>query len=145
MIKYTTDKNQFIEVSHKKLFDRFLGQDVDLMKALDSLDKKIAKAKEKVKELEAELDALNGELPIECQSSSNGEGCGAIHKIKDIVYIQSFWYTSPHGCSGGDYWNYGEGRFRCPSCGVKNRLYNRTWYDQFSNLFKSIEKEYDRR
>lgn len=50
------------------------------------------------------------------------EACGKMHKIKDLVGVQTYWYTSPHGCTGGDYWNTGEFRFVCPETNILNRL-----------------------
>ncbi len=41
--------------------------------------------------------------------------CGDMHRIKDCTAIQTHWYTRPHGCTGGDYWNTGELHILCPS------------------------------
>lgn len=41
--------------------------------------------------------------------------CGHTHRIKDCTAIQTHWYTRPHGCTGGDYWNTGELHILCPS------------------------------
>lgn len=48
--------------------------------------------------------------------------CGNTQKVKDSVFYQTHWYTPPCGCSGGDYWNLGEGRVICSSCGLMIRL-----------------------
>ena len=48
--------------------------------------------------------------------------CGKLSPVKNCTYIQTYWYTLPHGCTGGDYWNLGEGQFLCPNCETRNRL-----------------------
>jgi hypothetical protein len=72
------------------------------------------------------------------------DGCGAQLPIADIVYIQTHWYTEPSGCTGGDYWNQGEGQFVCPKCGAENRLYERPEVEKLKSYFKSVEDRHDR-
>lgn len=80
---------------------------------------------------------------VKCTTQvATGKGCGALHAIKDLTYIQTHWYTRPHGCSGGDYWNQGEGQFICPSCGHRNRLYATPEVQKMKRHFKSIEDTY---
>jgi hypothetical protein len=71
-------------------------------------------------------------------------GCGAILPVKELTYIQTHWYTEPSGCTGGDYWNQGEGQFVCPKCGEKNRLYERPAVAALKPYFKNVENRHDR-
>lgn len=48
--------------------------------------------------------------------------CASHYAIATQVYVQTHWYVSPHGCTGGDYWNEGEGNWKCPDCGFVNRF-----------------------
>lgn len=48
--------------------------------------------------------------------------CAKAEPISTQVYIQTHWYTSPHGCTGGDYWNQGEAQWQCPNCWFVNRF-----------------------
>lgn len=72
--------------------------------------------------------------------------CKTLHKIGELTYIQTHWYTPPRGCTEGDYWNEGEGEFKCPSCGQLNRMtYRKPEFEKLKYSFKDIEKTYDRR
>lgn len=51
--------------------------------------------------------------------------CKKAEPISTQTYIQTHWYTSPHGCNGGDHWNQGEANWICPNCGFKNRFDDR--------------------
>jgi hypothetical protein len=66
------------------------------------------------------------------------DGCGRVTKVSKIDYIQTFWYTEPYGCVGGDYWNEGEGQFVCPKCGALNRLYERPEVVRLRGIFRNI-------
>ena len=48
--------------------------------------------------------------------------CGKANAIKDTQLIQTYFYVSPHGCTGGDYWLPGEKVLLC-ECGNRSRLY----------------------
>ena len=73
--------------------------------------------------------------------------CGGRTKIKTLTLIQTHWYESPHGCTGGDLWHSGESQVRCPKCGFVNRdcfgsrLKSQTNYP---NAFLNIEQIYNR-
>lgn len=69
-------------------------------------------------------------------------GCGATLRVADLTYIQTHWYTAPYSCSGGDYWNQGEGQFMCPKCGEKNRLYERPEVEKLKSRFKDVKDTY---
>lgn len=88
-------------------------------------------------------------------------GCGKQHMLKDCIGIQTHWYTRPHGCIGGDYWNRGEFQIVCPKTDHKNRIMFDDWdvpyedrekyeYDteaqfisEYRNYFKEIIEDYD--
>lgn len=72
------------------------------------------------------------------------DGCGASLRVSDLTYLQTHWYTEPYSCTGGDYWNQGEGQFICPKCGAKNRLYERSEVEKLKKYFKAVENKYDR-
>lgn len=94
-----------------------------------------------------QLDVERGKKKFVC-------GCGEDHVIKDCVAIQTHWYTSPHGCTGGDYWNEGEIQIICPVTDNKNRIhfkdppdykfrlhYTHSAEMQFSRLYMKLFKE----
>jgi len=97
----------------------------------------------------ADLAVQRGLLEIECAS------CGGRHAVKDLTAVQTHWYVSPHGCTGGDYWKEGEMQFVCPRTGVRNRLLfdnhdvpwdERNKYDnnpelQFRRVFRPLFRE----
>lgn len=106
-------------------------------------------------ELLKKMDEKKANLRFRC-------GCGRTHRIKDCVAIQTHWYTSPSGCTGGDYWNIGEMQIICPVTDVKNRCmfnnYDVDWTkrddyaynaekqfrSQYKGLFKEVIDDYDK-
>ncbi len=72
------------------------------------------------------------------------DGCGAMLCIGDLEYIQTHWYTEPYSCTGGDYWNAGEGQFVCPKCLKLNRLYERPDVVDMKQFFGSVRDTYER-
>ena len=64
--------------------------------------------------------------------------CNTLHKISDLIYIQTHWYTPPHGCTGGDYLTAGEGQFKCPNCELINRLYNSKNVEELKQYFLEV-------
>jgi transcription initiation factor IIE alpha subunit len=93
--------------------------------------------------LEAESDAF-GRKYITCTSNVayRGNGCGKRFQIRNLTYIQTHFYISPWGCTGGDFWKEGEGQFDCPKCGYKNRLYDRKEFQELKQYFKDIVDEH---
>jgi len=97
----------------------------------------------------ASIDERNKRKKIDC------EGCHKSHQIKNLVLIQTRWYTPPSGCTEGDYWNEGEMQFICPETNVINRLlffnddvpygerrnYENDPEEQFRRNYKSLFKE----
>lgn len=111
---------------------------------------------EKVK-LIAALDQQRGRKKFQCGC------CHAMHAIKDCDVIQTHWYTSPSGCTGGDYWNDGELQIICPATDHKNRVHFSSYYAVdyslrnayahsadaqfkrlYKHLFKSVIDDYDK-
>lgn len=106
-------------------------------KRLKDLENKIEAKKQ---ELEALREAAKEETRnqrIVCPH------CNKQPKLKDCTYIQTYWYTRPYGCSGGDYWNQGEGRFKCPHCGKITRLYERPEIEALKWAFGKVEDLHD--
>jgi hypothetical protein len=109
-------------------------------------DAEVAAAELVITNREAADDVAKAATLVKCTSQvATGKGCGALHPIKDLTYIQTHWYVSPYGCTGGGYWNEGEGAFVCPTCGHRNRLYASPAVEKLKPYFKTVEKEYDRR
>ena len=90
--------------------------------------------------------AINEKLAktvIQCESNAAyGKGCGNKFFIKNITFLQTHWYETPSGCTGGDTWHGGEGQWECPCCGHRNRLYKKHEIEELKNLFKHIIKVY---
>lgn len=106
--------------------------------ALKSLEKKKQSLLKSLRNIEQKIEVEQSKILIDCTS------CHAQHAISDLVYIQTHWYVQPYSCTGGDYWNEGEGNFKCPSCGYVNRTYKREEYEKLKYRFKEITKTYER-
>lgn len=112
----------------------------------------LAEAKHVVDGLEQQLkaaycavDELLRQTRVECTSQvATGRGCGASFPIGQLTFIQTHWYTEPHGCAGGDYWNAGEGQFDCPACGKRNRLYATPEIQALKAYFREVKDVYER-
>ena len=116
------------------------------MTELQKIEKKIDKEKKKLEELKIKKDNLFRETEVCCDSYAIPKYCcGQTSKIKDLTYIQTHWYVSPSGCTGGDYWNEGEGQFKCPHCDQTNRLYNKPDITKLKYHFKEIVDTQDDR
>ena len=99
----------------------------------------IDKAEEQLTELNQLLKEANSRKFITCISNNYGKGCGKKAQLKNITYIRTHWYVRPHGCTGGDYWNEGEGQYICPHCSHRNRMYDRKEFEDLKYSFKDIE------
>ena len=106
--------------------------------ALKTLEKRKQSLLKSLKAVDDKIATEQSKIVINCTS------CHKQHPIGELVYIQTHWYVQPYSCTGGDYWNVGEGQFKCPSCGFLNRLYNREEYEALKYRFKEIVKTYDR-
>lgn len=114
------------------------------MKTLEELRAERASKSNEIVALDGQIDAKLRETLVKCGPNNYGKGCGQALEIGELEYIQTHWYTSPSGCSGGDYWNQGEGQFLCPHCGHRNRLYNKPEIEKLKRLFKSVVDTHDR-
>jgi len=74
----------------------------------------------------SEIDTLFSDLAKEQKVNTLWacRGCGEVHKVQNTNIIQTHYYISPHGCTGGDYWLSGERQLECSDCGAINRLIN---------------------
>jgi hypothetical protein len=107
------------------------------------IEKNVARVKEELEYWTKLLDESKARTRVKCESNCYGAGCGKTSMIKDLVYIQTHWYVTPYGCTGGDYWRSGEGQFDCPKCGHRNRLYDRKAIEKLSFLFAEIVDSHD--
>lgn len=96
----------------------------------------IRNVESRLKILRAIVDKNLGKTLVTCSV------CKGSFEICSLVYIQTHWYVTPHGCTGGDYYNAGEGNWDCPQCGVSNRLYNNPKVESLKHLFKWIQECY---
>jgi len=94
--------------------------------------------------LDQEANKITSKIAVICEDNhAYGKGCGAGFYIDELEYIQTHWYESPYGCTGGDNWHQGEGQFICPKCAHRNRLLNRQDIESFKYKFKAIKDEYN--
>lgn len=66
--------------------------------------------------------------------------CNHLSTIRCLEYIQTYCYVGPYGCTGGDYWNQGEGQYICPNCNKVVRLYNAPEIESLKNFFGNIRE-----
>ena len=111
---------------------------------MDELLVKKKEAEAMVAAIDVQIGDRLKETLVMCSPDSNGRGCSAGAMIKDVVYQQSFWYVPPRGCSEGDYWQAGEGRWVCNHCKKVNRLYDKPEIMKLSMHFKRIEEVHDK-
>ena len=100
--------------------------------------KQILKYQQQIEELHEKIATIRKNRTIRCAS------CKQDHAIKDLVAIQTHWYVSPTGCTGGDYWQEGELQFICPETNVINRLLFQQKSEaenKFRSIYKSLFKE----
>lgn len=119
-----------------------------------SLAKEIKEKEKELQELKLKhqtITTLRDTKTIKCYGSQAGRGCGKNINVKDIELIQTYWYESPWGCTGGDTWHRGESNFICPKCGKRNRpCWNKEFnladmdFDDIKFNFKNITEEYER-
>ncbi len=126
-----------------------------IQEQLDQLNNQRDKLLSLSNKLLATLNKQKSNKTIKC-------GCGAMHKIKDCIAIQSHHYIPPRGCTEGDYWNPGELQVICPVTDYKNRLlfdslftvpYNiryefehnaeMQFKSKYKHLFKEVIDDYD--
>lgn len=109
------------------------------MAILEDLERERSNLKSSLDEVADQIDDLKAKTVIQCEDNvAYGKGCGQKFFIKNLQYIQTHWYETPSGCTGGDIWHEGEGQFVCPCCGHINRLYHRPGFQNLKHLFKSV-------
>jgi hypothetical protein len=112
----------------------------------------------RLSEIEKDIEAVNNTLDgllaertkalsrkqVTCTTNlaNRGDGCGSRFQIGTLTFIQTHYYISPWGCTGGDFWKEGEGAFECPKCGYRNRLYNRKEIQELKPYFKNFVDEH---
>jgi hypothetical protein len=111
---------------------------------LAQIEKKLEAVELVRKGLLAEQAEALGRKIVTCTNNCWGEGCGKKTQIRSLVFIQTHYYVTPHGCNGGDYWVDAEGQFDCLKCGHRNRLHNRPYIAELRPYFASIRNEHDR-
>jgi hypothetical protein len=104
------------------------------MQTLEELQKDQTKAQAVVNDIKSQIEDRLRMTVVLCS-------CGHGAAIGSLTYIQTHWYESPHGCTGGDMWHQDEGQYDCPSCGCRNRLYNQPDITKLKYLFGDIKKE----
>lgn len=88
------------------------------------IETEISNLKKKLEQLEAQKTTKIKAKRFKCRH----KGCTGC-KLADLIVIQTNWYESPHGCTGGDTWHEGEINVVCPKCSTRYRI-----------LDKAIEK-----
>lgn len=66
--------------------------------------------------------------------------CGSKHALGNFGFVQDHWYTSPHGCTEGDYWNMSKTEvchLVCPQCSTMVYIYRHPMRDQIVSLVDS--------
>ena len=123
-----------------------VNQGVRLPEVITEVRARLASLRASITQLEKYENEYLGVALVSCMGSTAGspDGCGTLLLVKELVYIQTYWYTQPYGCTGGDYWNLGEGQFVCPKCSILNRLYERPEVVKLKSFFKEIKKTHDR-
>ena len=80
------------------------------------------------KEINKEIEALHKEKQdIKSRRMITCLHCQKRTSLPKAIVIRTHWYTEPHGCTGGDYWNFGEYRFVCMKCEHATRAYIGSW------------------
>jgi DNA-directed RNA polymerase subunit RPC12/RpoP len=103
---------------------------------LKALERELAEADAARQRIKGEIDAAKSRKRVACNH------CGKRSVVGRLTYIQTHWYREPYGCTGGDYWSAGEGRFACPHCGYENRLIYRPEIESLKRHFAEIEQRY---
>lgn len=114
-------------------------EEINRLARINVLLQEVAELNKSLRAKHEDLDKARADQPVVC------EKCGTVHRVKNLEYIQTHWYTSPSGCTDGDYWNVGEGQYQCPVCETIWRLYDCPELTSLKHLFKSVRDTYDRR
>ncbi len=108
------------------------------------IENEIERVQGELAELRALLNEAHSRRKLRCGhgESGHGRGCGRLLPVATLTYYQTHWYTHPYGCTGGNYWTPGEGKFECPHCGAENRSCNRPEIVELKRFFKAVVKVY---
>lgn len=112
--------------------------------SLDTLRERLKEAKSLVEEIQAQINDKLSRTLVRCEGGGRQKGCGLGFEVRELDYIQTFWYESPHGCMGGDTWHMGEGKWVCPKCFAENRLYDKPEINALKSLFKSVKESHEK-
>lgn len=64
-----------------------------------------------------EREQIRSRKTIKCE-------CGKRTPLKKLIVIKYFYYVDPHGCTGGDYWDFSkEYKWYCTKCEKWHRVY----------------------
>lgn len=104
------------------------------MTNLTNLLKKKQEIIDELKNVEKEIKTEQSKTVVKCSF------CNVEYMVCNLIYIRTHWYTPPSGCIAGDYWNEGDGEFKCLSCNRINRL--PSIIKELQYRFKRIEDTY---
>jgi hypothetical protein len=107
-------------------------------KTLAELQEEQRVAEKALRKIEKEIGDKLSRTVVLCKNSA----CRRGYEIRELDYIQTYWYEQPSGCMDGDRWHPGEGQWKCPVCGTVERLYNQPDIEALKHRFKSIIKQY---
>lgn len=107
----------------------------------------LRRAEAEKRAIEEKLAAADKRVAVaQANRSAQCEHCKKRTRIRRLIFIQTYWYTPPHGCTGGDYWNAGEGQWICPRCRHLNRMcgFNgQEWLAELMEHFASVFDKHD--
>jgi len=105
-------------------------KDVIFFDTIKKYKKELIAIEKKEEETINKIHTARGNREIYCLC------CVTKYKIKDLVYIQTYYYVPPRGCTEGDYHVPQGGYFICPSCNVRNMFINksRVKYDDLETM-----------
>ena len=72
--------------------------------------------------------------------------CEKRSQVQKIVYVDWYWYESPHGCTDGDMWHRGGFFMMCPKCEHVTKVYpvgkyegdeKKVYYNAVSHLVRT--------
>jgi len=70
-----------------------------------------------IQALSEEREQIRSRKTIKCE-------CGKRTPLKKLIAIREYYYVSPHGCTGGDYWDLSnEYTWYCSKCEKWHRVY----------------------
>lgn len=107
--------------------------DIDMVKDDDSLGKLEEKKATFLTKINRKINDARRNTKIKCPT------CGKFSKISKMDYCQTYWYESPHGCTGGDNWWPGEINTFCLHCNETIRINHHAEFDYDTNGYLESE------